>query len=85
MCLHNCTTIWVKTKSKKVIKILFFFICTALPDEQLKAVFRPFSLKEIVGTLSKVSKRWCNILQTDGLWHSLPATVRLRGDSGQIQ
>ena len=36
------------------------------------AVFRHFSLKEIVGTLSKVSKRWWNISQTDGLWHTLP-------------
>ena len=36
------------------------------------AVFRHFSLKEIVGTLSKVSKRWWNISQTGGLWHTLP-------------
>lgn len=47
-------------------------ICTALPDELRVAVFRHFSLKEIVGTLSKVSKRWWNISQTDGLWHTLP-------------
>lgn len=56
-----------------MIKILFIFmICTALPDELLVAVFRHFSLKEIVGTLSKVSKEWWNISQTDGLWHTLP-------------
>ena len=54
-----------------MIKILFM-ICTALPDELLVAVFRHFNLKEIVGTLSKVSKRWWNISQTDGLWHTLP-------------
>ena len=74
MCLHiNCPTICGKPKSKNVIKILFIFmICTALPDELLVAVFRHFSLKEIVGTLSKVSKRWWNISQTDGLWHTLP-------------
>ena len=53
MCLHNCTTICVKRKSKKVIKILFFLICTALPDEQLKAVFRPFSLKETCWNLKQ--------------------------------
>ena len=47
-------------------------ICTALSDEILVVVFRHFSLKEIVGTLSKVSKRWWNISQTDGLWHTLP-------------
>ena len=57
----------VKTWSR-----FYFLICTALPDELLVAVFRHFGLKEIVGTLSKVSKRWWNISQTDGLWHSLP-------------
>lgn len=58
----------VKTWSR-----FYFLICTALLDELLVEVFRHFSLKEIVTTLSKVSKRWYNISQTDGsLAYSLP-------------
>ena len=53
----------VKTWSR-----FYFLICTALLDELLIEVFRHFSLKEIVTTLSKVSKRWYNI--SDDRWVS---------------
>ena len=73
MCLHkSIVQQFAGNQRVKTWSRFYFLFCTALPHELLVAVLRHFSLKEIVGTLSKVSKRWWNISQTDGLWQTLP-------------